>query len=182
MRHFGVFATFVTNQPDAIKQEIYRQADNIFLYNFSNDNDLNLVSQASMVDTDTVKSIVRTLPPRMCLVLGHAVNNLPVVVTVDEFDSPAERDHSEVLRRDHGAHAHEVSPVQEIARAHPPGWRLRMSEEERARPTLLGEATLTESVVGVSPLDGRDGKKRVDIRLFWARGMWPGRKSAAPTG
>jgi hypothetical protein len=41
-----------------------------------------------MVDTDTVKSIVRTLPPRMCLVLGHAVNNLPVLVSVDEFDSP----------------------------------------------------------------------------------------------
>jgi uncharacterized protein len=88
MRHFGVFTTFVTNQPDAIKQEIYRQADNIFLYNFSNDTDLALVAQASMVDTDTVKSIVRTLPPRMCLVLGHAVHNLPVLVSVDEFDSP----------------------------------------------------------------------------------------------
>ena len=88
MRHFGVFATFVTNQPDAIKQEIYRQADNIFLYNFSNDSDLSLVSQASMVDTDTVRSIVRTLPPRMCLALGHAVSNLPILVTVDAFDSP----------------------------------------------------------------------------------------------
>ena len=88
MRHFGVFTTFVTNQPDAIKQEIYRQADNVFLYNFSNDADLNLVSQASMVDTDTVRSIVRTLPPRMCLVLGHVVNNLPVLVNVDEFDAP----------------------------------------------------------------------------------------------
>jgi uncharacterized protein len=88
MRHFGVFTTFVTNQPDAIKPEIYRQADNIFLYNFSNDADLNLVSQASMVDSDTVRSIVRTLPPRMCLVLGHVVNNLPVLVNVDEFDAP----------------------------------------------------------------------------------------------
>lgn len=88
MRHFGVFTTFVTNQPDAIKQEIYRQADNIFLYNFSNDSDLSLVSQASMVDTDTVRSIVRTLPPRMCLALGHAVSNLPILVTVDSFDSP----------------------------------------------------------------------------------------------
>ncbi|HUI00985.1 MAG TPA: DUF87 domain-containing protein [Nitrososphaerales archaeon] len=88
MRHFGVFATFVTNQPDAIKQEIYRQADNIFLYNFSNDADLSLVSQASTADTDTVRSIVRTLPPRMCLALGHAVSNLPIVVSVDQFDSP----------------------------------------------------------------------------------------------
>ncbi|MDA4118572.1 MAG: DUF87 domain-containing protein [Thaumarchaeota archaeon] len=88
MRHFGVFTLFVTNQPDAIKQEIYRQADNIFLYNFSNDSDLSLVSQASMIDTDTVRSIVRTLPPRMCLALGHVVSNLPIVVSVDEFDSP----------------------------------------------------------------------------------------------
>jgi len=89
MRHFGVFTIFVTNQPDAIDQKIYRQVDNIFLYSFSNDADLNLVSQASMADSDTVKAIVRTLPPRMCLLLGYAVRNLPVVVTIDPFDSPA---------------------------------------------------------------------------------------------
>ena len=89
MRHFGVFTIFVTNQPDAIDQKIYRQVDNIFLYNFSNDSDLGLVSQASMADADTVKAIVRTLPPRMCLLLGYAVRNLPVVVRIDPFDSPA---------------------------------------------------------------------------------------------
>ncbi|MDA4124194.1 MAG: DUF87 domain-containing protein [Thaumarchaeota archaeon] len=89
MRHFGVFTVFVTNQPDAIDQKIYRQVDNIFLYNFSNDSDLNLVSQASMVDADTVRAIVRTLPPRMCLLLGYAVRNLPIVVSIDPFDSPA---------------------------------------------------------------------------------------------
>ena len=88
MRHFGVFATFVTNQPDAISQEIYRQADNIFLYNFSNDSDLSLISQASMVDSETVRSIVRTLPPRTCLALGYAFSNLPILVSVDPFDSP----------------------------------------------------------------------------------------------
>jgi DNA helicase HerA-like ATPase len=89
MRHFGVFTVFVTNQPDAIDQRIYRQVDNIFLYNFSNDSDLGLVSQASMADADTVKAIVRTLPPRMCLLLGYAVRNLPVVVNIDPFDSPS---------------------------------------------------------------------------------------------
>jgi DNA helicase HerA-like ATPase len=89
MRHFGVFTVFVTNQPDAIDQKIYRQVDNIFLYNFSSDSDLSLVAQASMADTDTVKAVVKTLPPRMCLLLGHAVNNLPVIVSVDPFDSPA---------------------------------------------------------------------------------------------
>jgi DNA helicase HerA-like ATPase len=89
MRHFGVFTVFVTNQPDAIDQKIYRQVDNIFLYNFSNDADLNLVAQASMADSDTVKAIVRTLPPRLCLLLGHAARNLPVVVSVDPVDAPA---------------------------------------------------------------------------------------------
>jgi DNA helicase HerA-like ATPase len=89
MRHFGVFTVFVTNQPDAIYQKIYRLVDNIFLYNFSSDSDLSLISQASMADTDTVRAIVKTLPPRMCLLLGYAVRNLPVVVSVDPFDSPA---------------------------------------------------------------------------------------------
>ncbi len=88
MRHFGVFTVFVTNQPDAIDQKIYRQVDNIFLYNFSNDSDLTLVSQASMIDADTVRALVRTLPPHVCLLLGYAARNLPVVVTVDPFDSP----------------------------------------------------------------------------------------------
>ena len=88
MRHFGVFTVFVTNQPDAIDHKIYRQVDNIFLYSFSNEADLALVSQASMADADTVRAIVRTLPPRKCLLLGHMVGNLPVVVQVDPFDSP----------------------------------------------------------------------------------------------
>ena len=37
MRHFGIFTTFVTNQPDALSDGIYRQVDNIFLFNFMND-------------------------------------------------------------------------------------------------------------------------------------------------
>ena len=89
MRHFGVFTVFVTNQPDAIDQRIYRQVDNMFLYNFSNDGDLSMLSQASTVDTDTVRAIVRTLPPRVCLLLGHAVNNLPVIVSIDPIDAPS---------------------------------------------------------------------------------------------
>jgi hypothetical protein len=82
MRHYGVFTVFVTNQPDAIGIGVYRQADNIFLYNFTNDRDLDTVAQASMTDAETVKSIVRSLPPRHCLVLGKAVGDLPLVLRV----------------------------------------------------------------------------------------------------
>ncbi|HVP23391.1 MAG TPA: DUF87 domain-containing protein [Conexivisphaerales archaeon] len=82
MRHYGVFTVFVTNQPDALGAGVYRQADNVFLYNFTNDRDLETVAQASMTDAETVKSIVRSLPPRHCLMLGKAVGDLPLVLRV----------------------------------------------------------------------------------------------------
>ncbi len=82
MRHFGIYTTFVTNQPDAISDSIYRQVDNIFLFNFTNDADLDKISRVSLADSDTVRSIVRTLPQRQCLAIGKAVCDLPVVVKV----------------------------------------------------------------------------------------------------
>lgn len=82
MRHFGVFTTFVTNQPDTIRESIYRQADNIFLFNFTNEHDLETVSRAARVDAETVRSIARDLPPQHCLVLGRVVKDFPIVVKV----------------------------------------------------------------------------------------------------
>ena len=82
MRHFGIYATFITNQPDAISDGIYRQVDNIFLFNFTNDTDLDKISKVSLADGDTVKSIVRTLPQRQCLVIGKVVRDLPMVAKI----------------------------------------------------------------------------------------------------
>jgi hypothetical protein len=82
MRHFGIYTTFITNQPDAISDSIYRQVDNIFLFNFTNDNDLDKISKVSLADNDTIRSIVRTLPQRYCLAIGKAVSDLPVVINV----------------------------------------------------------------------------------------------------
>jgi len=86
MRHFGVFTTFVTNQPDTIRENIYRQADNVFLFNFTNEHDLETVSRAAKVDAETVKSIARDLPPHHCLLLGRAVKDFPIVVKVRALD------------------------------------------------------------------------------------------------
>ncbi|MGH9923672.1 MAG: hypothetical protein ACRD38_13065, partial [Nitrososphaerales archaeon] len=80
MRHFGIYTTFITNQPDAVDDGIYRQVDNIFLFNFTNDNDLERISRVSIADTDTIKSIVRTLPQSHCLVIGKVVHDLPIVL------------------------------------------------------------------------------------------------------
>jgi len=82
MRHLGLFATFVTNQPDTIQSSIYRQADNVFLFNFSNEHDLEIVSKLAKVDADTIRMIVRDLPPHRCLVVGDIVGNFPLVVNV----------------------------------------------------------------------------------------------------
>ena len=82
MRHLGLFTTFVTNQPDTIHSSIYRQADNFFLFNFSNDHDLEIVSKVAKVDADTIRMIVRDLPPHRCLVIGDIVGNFPLVVDV----------------------------------------------------------------------------------------------------
>ncbi|MBS7640175.1 ATP-binding protein [Candidatus Bathyarchaeota archaeon] len=82
MRHFGIFTTFITNQPNTIKESIYRQADNIFIFNFVNEHDLEFISRAAKVDAETLVSIVRDLPPHYCLVLGDVVKNFPVIVKV----------------------------------------------------------------------------------------------------
>ena len=46
-----------------------------------NENDLDKISKVSLADSDTIRSIVRTLPQR-CLAIGKAVCDLPVVVKV----------------------------------------------------------------------------------------------------
>lgn len=86
MRHFGIFTTFITNQPDTIRENIYRQADNIFLFNFTNEHDLDVVSRAARVDAETVKLIARDLPPHYCLALGKVVRDFPMVVKVKALD------------------------------------------------------------------------------------------------
>jgi DNA helicase HerA-like ATPase len=82
MRHLGLFTTFVTNQPDTIQSSIYRQADNVFLFNFSNEHDLEVVSKVAKVDGDTIRMVVRDLPPHRCLVIGDVVANFPLVINV----------------------------------------------------------------------------------------------------
>ncbi len=86
MRHLGIFTTFITNQPDTIRENIYRQADNIFLFNFTNEHDLDVVSRAARVDGETVKSIAHDLPPHYCLTLGKVVKDFPIVVKVKALD------------------------------------------------------------------------------------------------
>ncbi|MEM3510899.1 MAG: DUF87 domain-containing protein [Nitrososphaerales archaeon] len=87
MRHLGLFATFITNQPDAVEECVYRQADNIFLFNFSSERDLEAIAKVSMVDGETLKTLVKHLPPRYCLAVGRQTVNLPIVFRCAEVDA-----------------------------------------------------------------------------------------------
>jgi hypothetical protein len=89
MRHFGLFVTLITNQPDTIRESIYRQADNLFLFNFTNEHDLETISKASKVDAETVKAVARDLPQHHCMVLGRIVNDFPIVTKVKKLDVKA---------------------------------------------------------------------------------------------
>lgn len=57
------------------------------------------------------------------------------------------------------------------------GTRSQLSDEEASsfKTTLVGEVKLTDaSAVRVSTFDGRDGRKRVDIRLFLTAARYTG--------
>jgi DNA helicase HerA-like ATPase len=86
MRHLGIFTTFITNQPDTIQESIYRQADNIFLFNFTNERDLDVVSRAAKVDGESVRLLVKDLPTGHCLAIGDVVRDFPIVVSVRPLD------------------------------------------------------------------------------------------------
>jgi hypothetical protein len=89
MRHLGLFTTFITNQPDSLREEIYRQADNIFLFNFINEHDLNAIARVARIDGETVRTIAQSLQPYHCLLIGHAVRDLPLTIKVKKLEVKA---------------------------------------------------------------------------------------------
>src|SRR5437867_1679629 len=86
MRHIGLFTTFITNQPDTVQEAIYRQADNVFIFNFTNEHDLEAIGKVAKSDSDTIRSLVRGIPMRRCLLLGNVVHDLAVMVDVEALD------------------------------------------------------------------------------------------------
>jgi hypothetical protein len=89
MRHIGLFPFFITNQPDSIKDEIYRQADSIFLFNFVNEYDLNVIARVAKIDGETVKSIAQFLQPHHCMTIGYVTRDIPLIVKVRSLNVKA---------------------------------------------------------------------------------------------
>ncbi|MEM2549666.1 MAG: hypothetical protein QW689_04485, partial [Nitrososphaerota archaeon] len=86
MRHIGISPVFITNQPDTIPELIYRQADNIFLFNFTNEADLEAIAKYSHVDSDTIKKISPYLQKGQAIVIGKVVCGIPIVLNVKDVE------------------------------------------------------------------------------------------------
>jgi hypothetical protein len=89
MRHIGMFTTLITNQPDAITNHIYRQVDNLFIFNFTNSSDIEHLAKVCSLDSESIKAIVKTLSIGSCLVIGKVSKDLPIVLKVRSTDFPA---------------------------------------------------------------------------------------------
>ncbi len=86
MRHIGISPVFITNQPDTIPEMIYRQADNIFLFNFTNDADLEAIAKYSHVDSDTIKKISPYLQRGQAMIIGRVAYGVPVVLNIKDSE------------------------------------------------------------------------------------------------
>ncbi len=86
MRHIGISTVLITNQPDSIPALIYRQADNVFMFNMRNGSDIDHLARNLEIDTETLRSILPNLSPGNVLAWGKAVGRLPVVFKVIDSD------------------------------------------------------------------------------------------------
>ncbi|MDW8360549.1 MAG: hypothetical protein RMK31_08230, partial [Candidatus Caldarchaeum sp.] len=82
LRHVGLFPIIDTNPPHTGPELVYRPADKIFLYNYTHDSDLEKIARVSKVDAETVRTLVKKMPPRYCLVMGRVVSDIPLMVKV----------------------------------------------------------------------------------------------------
>ncbi len=83
VRHYGIFPTFITNDPRTLPDEVFSLCDNIFSFAFQNQDDLRAIGKAKMIDEATLK-IIRNLEPRHCLIIGSVTKDFPIVIKVTE--------------------------------------------------------------------------------------------------
>jgi hypothetical protein len=82
MRHLGTYQLYMTNTPTEIRPLVIRQADNLFLFHLTEQQDLQHVSPAAKIDSETVTMVAKALPLRRCIVVGEATKHYPFVIDV----------------------------------------------------------------------------------------------------
>lgn len=80
MRHLGAYQFYMTNTPQSIDEIVIRQADNIFIFNLTDRRDIWHIIPAAKIDEETIQTIVKSLPPKQCLIIGTATKEYPFII------------------------------------------------------------------------------------------------------
>ncbi|MCS7365443.1 MAG: hypothetical protein NDF54_08410, partial [archaeon GB-1867-035] len=80
MRHLGAYQFYMTNTPQSIDEIVIRQADNIFIFNLTDKRDIWHIIPAAKIDEETIQAIVKSLPPKQCLIIGTATKEYPFII------------------------------------------------------------------------------------------------------
>ena len=81
MRHFGIFPTFITNDPRTLPDEVFTLLDNIAAFMFRNEDELRQLAKAGLVDIKSIYAL-KHLESRQCLVVGNLTSNYPIFIEV----------------------------------------------------------------------------------------------------
>lgn len=81
MRHLGVYSVIVTNEPTTLPGMVFRQCDNLFCFNFSSDNDLAFVSNAQVIDPESLE-MAKLLSAGQCIAIGACTRGFPLLLHV----------------------------------------------------------------------------------------------------
>jgi hypothetical protein len=81
MRHFGIFPTFITNDPRTLPDEVYTLLDNLFAFMFRNEDELRQIARSGLIDLRTVQSL-KHLEPKQCVAVGGITSNYPIFLEI----------------------------------------------------------------------------------------------------
>jgi hypothetical protein len=81
MRHFGIFPTFITNDPRTLPDEVYTLLDNLIAFMFRNEDELRQLAKSGLIDLRSVQAL-KHLEPRQCLVVGNVTSNYPIFIEI----------------------------------------------------------------------------------------------------
>jgi len=81
MRHFGIFPTFITNDPRTLPDEVFTLLDNLVAFMFRNEDELRQLAKSGMIDIKSINTL-KHLEKRQCIAVGDVTSNYPILVEV----------------------------------------------------------------------------------------------------
>jgi hypothetical protein len=82
MRHFGIFPTFITNDPRTLPDEVFTLLDNLIAFMFRNEDELRQLAKSGLIDLKSINAL-KHLESRQCVVVGNITSNYPIFIEVN---------------------------------------------------------------------------------------------------